>query len=117
MDNRELLEKINAIFSDEALAKELLSIEKPEDAQIWLENHDVELTLDDVKALGTFITKVNSGDISEETLNKMKNGELDEDELEQVCGGSFIIGLIVGALVVSVLAPLGKAWNDSGRPW
>ena len=96
MDNK--IEKLKEIFQDEALAKEVLSIDKPEDAQEWFDEHGVQLSLDEIKDMGGLCKKIASGEITEDTLQKASKGELTPEELETVAGGNdtddFLFGLV-----------------------
>lgn len=96
---RELQEKLQEVLADEAFVNELLAMEKTEDVQIALEEKDIELSLDEINQMGDIIRKVQSGEISQEQIQRMADGELAEDELKEVAGGS-IIGLIAGILVI-----------------
>ena len=80
----ELQEKLKEVLADEAFAKKLLAMEKPEDVQIALEEKDIELSLDEINQIGEFIKKAQSGEISQEQVQRMADGELSEDELEEV---------------------------------
>lgn len=88
-------QKLNEVLADEAFVKELLLMQKPEQVQEALEDRGVELSLDEIEKMGAFIRKVQTGEISKEQVQRMADGELSEDELEQVSGGS---GAVFGAL-------------------
>ena len=77
-------ERIKEIFSDEAFVIELLSLEKPEDAQALLKTKGIELDLDQICKMGEMLNK---------KLNAMaaEEGEISEDDLEDVAGGWFAI--------------------------
>ena len=87
-------EKLKEVLSDDAFVKELLAMEKPEDVQAALEEKGVEFTLDDIKQIGEVIRKVQSGEISQEQVERAANGELSEDELEGVSGGILLTTLL-----------------------
>jgi hypothetical protein len=69
--------KLKEVFSDEAFVKELLELDAPEEVQAKLADKGVALTLEETKALGSALVR-----------NAEANGELDEDALEDVAGGS-----------------------------
>ncbi|MBE5837541.1 hypothetical protein [Butyrivibrio sp.] len=104
---RDTIEKMKEIFENETLLKEMFSNEKPEDAQNWLSEHGVELSLDQIKALGDILKKVASGEITKEQLESAANGELSEDDLEEVSGGYSALewGVALGFTGVA-MAPL-----------
>ena len=93
------VEKMKELFSDEKLVREVLTIEKAEDAQAWFSDHGVELTLDEVNELGVVLNKIASGEVTEEQLKRAADGEMSEEELTQVAGGlsgTDIAGYIIG---------------------
>ena len=100
-------EKLKEALSDEAFVKELLAMEKPEDVQAALEEKGVEFTLDDIKQIGEVIRKVQSGEISQEQLERAANGELSEDELEGVSGGILLTTLLWITLGCGVAVGIG----------
>ena len=98
------LEKVKAVFADEAFMKQLFELETAAQVQAALKERGVELTEEEILGIRDFIIKVERGEISAEQLEKWaaqgENGELSEEALEQVAGGSITIaGLIalVGA--------------------
>ena len=83
-------EKLKEIFSDEKLVKEVFAIEAPEDARDWFEEHGVELSLDEIRAMGEAIKKAANGE------------ELGEDDLEDVTGGSLTaIAIVAGGIAIA----------------
>ena len=100
------LSGLKEIFENEELAKEVLSIEQPEDAQEWFNEHDVDITLEEVKELGSLISKISSGEISKDMLDKASSGEMTEDELENVAGGALTaddkmgISFLIAAVII-----------------
>lgn len=109
---KEKLEKLTEVIKDESLAKELLSMKDPEDAQKWIKAHGVDMTLDEVRELGGTLKELLSGKTREE-LEKMAAGEyeLTNDELKQVSGGEVVA--IVG-LVVCVLGTVAMILDKAG---
>ena len=98
-DPKALQEKLQEVLSDEAFAKELLQMEKPEDVQVALEKKDIDLTLDEIRQIGEYMNKVQNGEISQEQVQSMVDGELSEDELEEVAGGFGLFGCLIVACI------------------
>ncbi len=73
----EKMKKFAGIINDENLSKELLAIKKPEDAQKWLKEHGVDLSIDELKAFA-------------EKAKASAEGELTDDELELAAGGEYV---------------------------
>lgn len=96
-------ERLNEIFKDEKLVKELLDNRSPEDAQKWLSDHDVELSIEDIRKLGDRIKKIASGEITREQIEKTANGELSEAELEEVAGGLAVVDDLILIGIFGVL--------------
>ena len=88
-------ERIKEVFSDEEFVKELFSKETPEEAKALLEEKDIDFSVEDlIKLREIIIAKIEQQASSEE-------GELGEDELKDVSGGTltFIIALIIPIVV------------------
>ncbi|MBE5837540.1 hypothetical protein [Butyrivibrio sp.] len=99
-------EKIKEMLENEDLLKEVLAIEKPEDAQNWFSDHEVELTIDEIKAIGKLLSQILKGEVTTNELQRIADGELGEDELEAVAGGKMTTSDVV-MLVGSAVAGLG----------
>ena len=98
-------EKIAEIMAKEGFAEKILECEEPEQVQALFKAEGVELTLDDVKAIGVALdAATNEGD------------ELDEDALDSVAGGSALdyIGPIVDACE-AVYKAGRRAWRAIRR--
>jgi hypothetical protein len=78
-------------MKDEAKAKELCAIEKPEDVRAWLSDQSVEVSPDEAKQLCDFFAKVRSGEVTKEQLEKAAEGEVSDELLESVSGGAYIL--------------------------
>ena len=104
------LEKMKAVFADEAFIKQLFELETAAQVQAALKERGVELTEEEILGIRDFIIKVERGEISAEQLEKWaaqgENGELSEEALEQVAGGSITIAALI-ALVGSKAAITG----------
>ena len=81
------MEKMKEIFADEAFVKSLFELESAGEVQEALKQKGVELTEEQILGIRDLLGKVESGEISVEQL---ENGELPEELLEQVSGGSII---------------------------
>lgn len=95
-------EKINEILNKEGFVDKMLACEEPEQVQALFRAEGVELTLDDVKAVGASLASMAS-----------EGDELDEDSLDAVAGGSSdIASMIVSGLTACVKA---VPWRRIGR--
>ena len=99
-------ERIKEIFSDEEFVVELLGLENPEDAQALLKTKGIDLELDQVRKMGEIINKqLNAVTIEE--------GEISEEDLEDVSGGWFaivmpIVSTIVGGAIKCIKWKTGR---------
>ncbi len=78
-------EKLNALLKDQDFIEKLTNSETDTDVQALLTENGVELTLEEINAIKKGVDAHISGD-----------GELSEDELENVAGGIDIGGIISG---------------------
>ncbi len=83
-------EQFNALMNDQDFVVKMLSQESAEDVQKLYAENGVELTMDEVKALGEALDKVDQPE-----------GELDEDALENVSGG-VLTALAVAKCIIGV---------------
>ena len=93
------MEKMKEIFADEAFVKSLFELESAGEVQAALKEKGVELTEEQILGIRDLLGKVESGEIS---VEQMENGELPEELLEQVSGGS----IIAAAAVIGCFAAL-----------
>lgn len=89
----------------------------------------VELTEQEILTIRELLIKVESGEITKEQLalwqKQVENGELSEEALEQVAGGStFMTGLIVTGCIVGAIWLVGMGIlvtghikGSTGRHW
>ena len=109
------MEKMKAVFADEAFIKQLFELETAAQVQAALKERGVELTEEEILGIRDLILKVESGEISAEQLEKWgeqaESGELSEELLEQVSGGSISIA---AAAVVTFLIKAGTAAAVAG---
>ena len=81
-------ENWNAAFADETFVKKLFELETAAEVQAALKEKGVELTEEEALSICEFFAKVKSGEISAEQL---ESGELSEEMLVQVAGGSSLV--------------------------
>lgn len=75
IEKSDILEKV---FSNITFKEEAKNLKTVEDLQKLFSNYDIELTLDEVKEICCEIAK---------QMQNSENGELNENDLEQVSGG------------------------------
>ncbi|MDO4744882.1 MAG: hypothetical protein Q4A86_05835 [Clostridia bacterium] len=87
------VEKMKEVFSDEAFVKSVLELETAAEVQAALKEKGVELTEEEILAIRKLLSKLESGEVTKEQLavwqKQAEDGELSEEALEQVAGGSF----------------------------
>ena len=109
------LEKVKAVFADEAFMKQLFELETAAQVQAALQEKGVELSENEILGVRELFLKVEGGEISAEQLEKWveqaESGELSEELLEQVSGGSISIA---AAAVVTFLIKAGTAAAVAG---
>ena len=109
------IERLKEVFSDEAFVKSLFELETVAEVQAALQEKGIELTEEEILGVRDLLIKVEEGGISAEQLEKwaaqIESGELSEEMLEQVSGGSITL---VGAAVVSLLIRVGTAAAVAG---
>ena len=109
------IERLKEVFSDEAFVKSLFELETVAEVQAALREKGIELTEEEILGVRDLMIKVEEGGISAEQLEKwaaqIESGELSEELLEQVSGGSITL---VGAAVVTFLIKAGTAAAVAG---
>ena len=120
------MEKIKEIFADEAFIKGLFELETAAEVQAALQAKGLELTEEDILGIREMLLKVADGDISvmqfDQWATQAERGELSEELLEQVSGGSVLgtIGLaLIGAACVAAfaIATDDLIYECTGRHW
>lgn len=106
MNDREKFDRLSELMQDDDFARGLYEQQTPEDAQSYFAKNGIELSLDEVKAIGKVaaetIEKVRSGEMDADKAMKATSGELTEDELEAVAGGFIVtFSLVACGYVVS----------------
>ena len=74
---QERQDKLQALLSDQAFVSELLRKTKPEDAQAYFEENGLTLSHEEIMHMGAVLNHLIEN-----------NGELSEEELAQVAGGT-----------------------------
>lgn len=97
-------EKIKKLVEDQAFVQKMLSCQEPEQVQALFADNGVEIPLEDVKALGKALAGMAESD-----------GELSEDDLEGVAGGSFQSVFRDIVSILSYGAPKTPTWSDIKR--
>ena len=91
------MEKMKEIFADEAFVKSLFELESAGEVQTVLKEKGVELTEEEIFAIREMLLKVADGEISvkqlEQWATQAERGELSEELLEQVSGGSVPVAI------------------------
>ncbi len=78
--------KLEAIFADEEEVKRFLSFEEPEDVQSYLKEKDIEMTVDQIKAMKELFEACAEGKVSMEDMQLLEKGEIPESMLADVNG-------------------------------
>lgn len=109
------IERLKEVFLDEAFVKSLFELETVAEVQAALREKGIELTEEEILGVRDLMIKVEEGGISAEQLEKwaaqIESGELSEELLEQVSGGSISIA---AAAVVTFLIKAGTAAAVAG---
>ena len=102
-------ERIKELFENEEFVKELFSKETAEEAQAFLAENDVEMSVEDLRKV---MEKVNAS-----LEDSDEDATLEDDDLEDVAGGSIIaLGIMVAVcLTVVIGAGYHKEWAETGR--
>ena len=101
------MEKMKEIFADEAFVKSLFELESAGEVQAALKEKGIEFSEEEIISIRDFLLKVEKGDITKEQLEKstvqLEDGELSEEELENVAGGIVLetVGFVVGCGIIA----------------
>ena len=113
------MEKMKEVFSDEAFVKSLFELETAAEVQAALQEKGVEMTEEEILGIRDLFLKVAEGELSAEQL---ESGELPEELLEQVAGGSILltlmgVGTVVGMIATAASFVNGIVKTATGRSW
>lgn len=104
MDN----EKIKEVFSDDSFVASLMEMETAEDVQAALLEKEIDISLDEIASI-------------RRVLSEQDDGEISDDDLEDVAGGSLtavVCGFIIGGAVSGGLVEMGKKTHQwTNRRW
>ena len=101
------MEEMKEIFSDEAFVKNLFELESAGEVQAALKEKGIEFSEEEIISIRDFLLKVEESDITKEQLEKwtvqLEDGELSEEELENVAGGIVLetVGFVVGCAIIA----------------
>lgn len=84
--NGEMNARLEELCKDEEYVKYILSLGSAEEISKELETKDIDLSPEEIHKIGSL-------------LRKKANGELSDEELEQVSGGIELLGWIIGSLI------------------
>lgn len=102
---------ITEAFSDEGFVKSLFALETAAEVQEALKEKGVELTEQEIITIRELLIKVESGEISAEQMEKIQkmseNGELSDEDLANISGGSFLGLVTITVGTIKILAQYG----------
>lgn len=101
MDEQKVLQAVE----DQEFLKKVVNLETPEEVQAaFKQDKGIDISLDEINNIQKMVGE------------KVDGGELSEDDLENVAGGSVSVA-VIGAVVAGVVA-LGNAVNNwTNRRW
>jgi bacteriocin-like protein len=86
-------EQVKELFSDKEFVQTLMAMDTPESIQAALKEKDLDLTLEEIELLNQNLE-----------IAMENGGELTEEQLAQVSGGSFVVlGVVLWSLLAGVL--------------
>ena len=98
-------EQIKELFSDEAFVASVLALDTPEEVQAALKERGLDVTLEEIDAI-------------QKALVKKADGELADDDLEDVAGGSLTIMAAIGiASIIGASVAGGIKLGDKVNEW
>jgi predicted ribosomally synthesized peptide with nif11-like leader len=92
--------------NDGALGQRVFLLETPEEVQSLLKEDGLEFTIDEIMILREALMRA---------LEKKENGELSDDDLEEVAGG--FIGILIGLVIASIVAASAGTEFATGGKW
>ena len=101
-------ERIKEIFADEEFVKELFSKETPEEVQALLAEKDIDVSIEELVAIKNIIDK------KLQAAADGEDGEICDDDLENVAGGVLLTFTGFVLITVAVPAVLGLLFTGVG---
>lgn len=92
MEQEEMKLRLEEALKEETFVKALAEAETPEDAQKIFAGKGIDISLEEINA------------IAKQFPND--NGELNENELETVSGGTVLLGPLFGPVIISALVKI-----------
>lgn len=117
------LSKVKEVFSDQEFVKSLFELDNPEDVQKALSEKDIDLSLDEINQTKELLDRYENNELTDEEKKAFEyannaDEELDEDELENVTGGSVIILVtLVAAGIVAAGVYIYKEYYSKDHRW
>lgn len=99
MDTRKM-EKLNELFADAAFAEQVRTLDTAEELQALLAEKGIELTQEEFEAMLEACEK----------LMGQADGELTDEQMEDVSGGVTAEAILLCAVAVACIAWLAKRW-------
>lgn len=94
----EINEKLRDLLNSETFANEIKNLKTVEELQVVLKQHGVEMTTDEIIELGGHLAR---------KVGMDKNGELTEEDLENVSGGGLLALAALGIASICFGAYMG----------
>ena len=109
-------ERIKEIFADEEFVKEFFSKETPKEAQAMLAEKDIDVSIEELVAIKNIIDK------KLQAAADGEDGEICDDDLENVAGGVLLTGtafLLIGVAVPVIVVGtiVGGTYLGQSRRW
>jgi predicted ribosomally synthesized peptide with nif11-like leader len=99
-----LLQLKDKVEADQSLGEKLFALETPEEVQSFLQAEGLEFTIDEIMTLREALVKA---------LEKKENGELSDEDLEEVAGG--LLGLRVLGILMLIGLAIGTDRSTNGN--
>ncbi|SMP58027.1 hypothetical protein [Anoxynatronum buryatiense] len=101
MEERMMLLK-QKLEADEQLVEKLMQQETSEEVQALLKENNVEMTLEEINTVREALLKA---------MERSEEGELSEEDLEEVTGGVFLISMILALVCTAGMTQLTMSAN------
>ena len=90
------MEQIQKMFSDEAFVAKFNAMEEFDEIKTLFSENNLDLSDEEIKEFIAAVVK---------TGEQKENGELSEDQMEDVVGGSFTAAIVIGGVCAVVTGP------------